>query len=1821
MQLGRGDTAADSVADRLTSRPRPPALPAESLTVGKSMRTGMGERRRVVLPGGSVLFVDQNSEARLESAGRLQLLTGELFLEAATPQESPLAVVTPERTIRGSRASFGVRLDGKGARVLVTRGEVRVALTGKEVTLQAGQQLAADGDEPTAAPRTSHLLAWTRELRIAAESPLVPRSEHAGGALIARDPGGNEAHLSLRKYHIDVHIEDGFARTTIDQTYFNDGPWQLEGTFYFPLPPDASLSRLAMYVDGKLMEGGMAEREHARQVYETIRYTQRDPALLEWVDGSTFKMRVFPLEARQEKRIILSYTQKLPTLYGQATYRFPAGHSLQKVRDWSFHARVKNAADLSWASPSHTLAAAPEATDLVLDAALKNATFDRDVVLTLAERDPAQFRYSEGEQDGARYLMLRYRPSLTIPPTTVGNKHWVFLAESSGDRDPLLVRLQIELIRGLLQQADPRDTFMVLSAGTRVRSWNAEPQSVNLENIQAAMSFLENAHLVGALDLGQALSAAAAALRKQKNAYLVHVGTGIAAMGERRENVLAGLLPEGARYVGVGIGRRWARSLMKTAAERSRGHFTQVNPDEPIAWRAFDLFATLSAPHLIDLHVKDRTGKATFLVFSQAVAQGEELCAVTRIGRDDPLPENVMIHGIMEGQPVELTVKFQKRTERADYLPRTWAKLEIERLLAEDALKNKERIIALSKAMYVMTPFTSLLVLENEDLYTQYKVDRGRQDHWAMYPCPKKIPVVVEADPNAPGGLKNGPKTAKQVFDTVFIRKLPRFIAVPERSVIPVNDDLVSFTGTGVTGQDDLRVFALMPAPVHARIESQNGRFAPAFVSGITRSSADLPVQGLTSISRGDSAWFLAGTLRALPDAYSPQLTFGIPIRPLATGGVASLDIKQAKNSLPIGDLFMEGIVEAAPPYLFARSGHIPIIGNTITRDRVIRRMIASDGMSHPVENYEVVPAPLPSSLKLSGFLAYDEPTIFRQDNPHRSQIDGGRISYIYQRSGYSDDASLFSDLLAYAPGMNTSEADIAAVIEAEAIPGPHGKRGQIDAGARALFARARMAGWHRITFSGKGEQPPVTILFDGMGRNAFDRVLSTGLKEHVVCDGKQLLHLYPELAVGARRAVSRFHRGEFWHAVPWAVPPVEDLARGADLKCLDPRTVAVVPHLETQLLEYLSKHKKKDGSPAVTWLRLHLVFGGDGRLAERQLVRMPKQEILSRECIDADGTIRLLDGKGKELSVRKATLRDAAAPDLAPDTKNLIVLALPYRTRDHVKQVLKLEKTANAGLRLKDALPLLASEMAVGNTKEAVALFKEVFHAREQRQLGLYVLLAACGANLDGQDVDVLAEHVDEPVAQYLALHSSPVLRKHASQWAAGSGQWGQGLLKHLGVSHALYQRWQDDRVLKVSAARREAERQRALDYVRRNKGGIFGWVLLTLLEDRAGEDKEFNRTLADAWPLFENVPGLAYAARYEQARCLLKSGQVAAAQKKFLALYEATLKDGVLPTIDKAFRQALLEPASRERQRPDDRADTWNELLRKTAARLIAEKHRAAVLALAWQCWQLEDQPLANHLLATALEGIGDAKERTAMQLAGIAFLSETGQLVQAGQHLRLLLNDPKLGKDASLWRFGAHLAQRRELTDRALECLEQALELEYRKPPAVIDLQKVREDYAKLLAHYQHLADAMVTLKIQPPPGFLARAVRAADRWRALDPDGSVACQAAAGIVLKLGEQDLCWDYLTTPIGLKPNEADPWLNLAVALSRKGDLDLADRAYAVAYAAEPTNAQILWDRAQNLRQSGKHLEAGQLFRQIAEGRWQPRFQGVQTQARLQLP
>jgi predicted Zn-dependent protease len=1106
--------------------------------------------------------------------------------------------------------------------------------------------------------------------------------------------------------------------------------------------------------------------------------------------------------------------------------------------------------------------------------------------------------------------------------------------------------------------------------------------------------------------------------------------------------------------------------------------------------------------------------------------------------------------------------------EHAEYLPRTWAQLEIDRLLAEDAVKHKEKIIGLSKAMYVMSPFTSLLVLENEDMYVQYKVDRGRQDHWALYPCPATILVVYEPLPGMPADVRSAAKdqkpTAGQVRDTVLMRDSLRAAPTRDGQFIVTSVHVVTDGGRAPRGKfEDWPLGLRLTSPMGNR----NGR------------RQDNAIRRLEDARKGED-WnreldgyigretYLRG-VSEVRDAMGDKEEYRVKLEPPGRDRLYRLESPES--------LRRRLAVEAA------ERGAIPKPATIADPEPAISFPSLSGGQRKGQ-------APDESSAQLAAVVQH-----------YRTLLN-----LLYRRPSFGGDDRLFYDLVAYAPGMDTSRADVLAVLEAEALPDPHALPGRIDPAARKLIDQARAAGWQTLTLPAEEVQSAQTIVFDGHGRYVAQRTLPPGIGERVVCDGTTLLHLYPDLGIGARRSVSRFHCADLAGLVPWAVPPAEDLAHGADVKLIAEHTIAVIPR-------DAAAGKDSDGKAKST--QLHLLFAADGSLAERRLVEMPANKTLSRQLCGADGVVKLFDADGKQVAVRRGTLAPAAAPDLTADTKKLVVLPLPYRSRDHVRQVRKIENQRYEDLRFADALELFAAEFAAGNGDEALKVFRESFHGRDQRQLGFYVLLAAYGQNLDAEHADVLAEHLDAPLAQYLALYSSPVLRKHASQWAVGTGQWAAGFLHHLALTHALYQRWQSDKADKGTPRQRQAERDRALDYVRRNRGSAFGWGLLCLLQDRAGTDAAFHGRIAELCPLFADVPGLAYAARYEQARALWLAGERDEARRLFRALYEKTLQDDALPPVDAAFREALDGAGSAKEP------DQWSTLLRRTAEWLIDRERRFAVLALAWQCGQLDDRPLANHLLAMALDGIPEEKQRLPLTLTAIDLLLGTGQLAQADALLQKLLDDPRLAGKAGLWRLGAQIAERRDRKARALACLERALDAEYRDPPAVINLRTVRSEYGELLQHYQALADAMVTLELAPPADFRAKVVRTADRWRALDGDGTAACQAAARILQTLGgDRELAWDYLTTPVGQQPREAGPWADLAQALGRRGDLDLADRALAAACAAEPTNAQLLWDRAQNLRQAGKAVEAHQLYRQLAEGQWQPGFAWIQAQARRQL-
>jgi len=744
----------------------------------RTIEAPAGEPLRVTLDDGSALFLDRGAVARVEGERAIRLERGRALLEVARAA-APFVVEGPGGTAiaRGTKlaldAGAGAGAGGAGGgalEVAVIQG--RVALrdrAGREVAIGAGHVARTDALEARRAQRFTHLVSWTRDL-VGGAAPLPAANRPpASGEVVAVDPYGQEARLSVRRLHVDVHIEDGVARTTIDTTYFNHLPSRLEGTFRFPVPPGASISRLAMYVEGRLMEGGVAERTHARAVYESIVHARRDPALLEWMEGNVFRMRIFPLEARQEKRVVVSFVQDLESLYGTLRYALPLDAGKEAVRRFSVAVRVAGAAALGETaarSTTYPLVARRDGDDLVLAFEADGHRPRTDLILHLDERpataapDVATF----AEPDGSRFAIARFRPSLlrgegtgrVAPAARAPRRHHVVLFDASASRTAPEIAVQRAVLERLLAEWDDGDRFRLIAIHTRARPWRADFEPVRGgDSTAGALAFVDALRPIGATDLTAGFRAAAGALAGVEGGQVVYLGDGVATSGERDPAALAALLPAGVPFVGVAIGKRTDDALLQALAGATGGYAARIEADDSIRWRVLDLVAALGTPRLTRLEATaaDALGvpiQGEVTLSRTTAADGEEVRAIVRTDRDRPAAARIVLRGRLDGRPVEMAASLDGARDGASYLPALWARGRVERLIREGAARHQDEIVALGKRYFIATPFTSLLVLETDAMYAEHGVERGRVGGFAPYALPERIEVVTEPLVNVP---------------------------------------------------------------------------------------------------------------------------------------------------------------------------------------------------------------------------------------------------------------------------------------------------------------------------------------------------------------------------------------------------------------------------------------------------------------------------------------------------------------------------------------------------------------------------------------------------------------------------------------------------------------------------------------------------------------------------------------------------------------------------------------------------------------------------------------------------------------------------------------------------------------------------------------------------------------------------------------------------------------------------------------------------------------------------------------------------------------
>ncbi len=344
-----------------------PAAVDAAIEPGSIVKTDSRTRARIKLADDSWIAIDRNTEIVLP-AGTTRQAKVERGLVVADVKEvqgaKPAKLLLPqgEVTIMGTKVAATVT-DRRSA-VEVVRGWVDVtSASGTTVKVRSGEEATVEGTgDPIVASATnlSDSVAWTTE----GQNPEEASALRGLGELRARKPGEQQERakaVRLSKHSVKVRVVDVVARTEVDETFTNETDDELEGIFRFPLPPDAQIEKLALEVDGQLLEGAFVDRDRGAAIWRGVIQNAapkapkpreeivwvpgpwRDPALLEWQRGGRFELRIFPIPKKGSRRVVLTYTQVVPQSGGVRRFSYPLAHDASgstKIDDFSVDLQV-----------------------------------------------------------------------------------------------------------------------------------------------------------------------------------------------------------------------------------------------------------------------------------------------------------------------------------------------------------------------------------------------------------------------------------------------------------------------------------------------------------------------------------------------------------------------------------------------------------------------------------------------------------------------------------------------------------------------------------------------------------------------------------------------------------------------------------------------------------------------------------------------------------------------------------------------------------------------------------------------------------------------------------------------------------------------------------------------------------------------------------------------------------------------------------------------------------------------------------------------------------------------------------------------------------------------------------------------------------------------------------------------------------------------------------------------------------------------------------------------------------------------------------------
>jgi len=544
--------------------------------------------------------------------------------------------------------------------------------------------------------------------------------------------------LSIRYHHVTVTINNQVAVTHVDQVFYNPNDWQIEGTYIFPIPQDAVVSNFTLWIEGTPVKGQVLDAQQARQRYEEIVNSMRDPALLEYVGRGAMQARIFPIPPKGERRIELEYSQVLTADNGLVRYIYPLStekFSATPLENVTINVDIRSSVEPIRAvySPTHQIAinkiddqhvtAGYEANNVTpsSDFSLFYSIGKSQAFHLLTYHDPTDL----SDPDGFFLLLLAPQPDVTAMYTS---KNIILVLDHSGSMEGEKFQQAQTAAKFILENLNAEDRFNIVNFSSSIETYASSLRPAG--EAKAAVDWIGAQSALGSTDINRALLEAAAMSDVENPTYVIFLTDGLPTEGitdsQQILDNFSRAAPRNLRLFIFGVGYDVDTFLLDSLTQAHQGTSTYVKPGERLDEILSGFYGRISLPVLTNLKL-DFGRISTYDVYPSPLPDffaGSQIVVTGRYQKSGTT--TIKLTGEINGQTQTFSYADQVFPDSAVYetntsLPRLWATRKVGHLLNQIRLNGPDQetidqIVRISIRYGIVTPYTSYLVTEDMPL-------------------------------------------------------------------------------------------------------------------------------------------------------------------------------------------------------------------------------------------------------------------------------------------------------------------------------------------------------------------------------------------------------------------------------------------------------------------------------------------------------------------------------------------------------------------------------------------------------------------------------------------------------------------------------------------------------------------------------------------------------------------------------------------------------------------------------------------------------------------------------------------------------------------------------------------------------------------------------------------------------------------------------------------------------------------------------------------------------------------------------------------------